>query len=103
MERGATTNDVQPLESSLASFFNLALEISRSMVPGISKMQLVRDFADDLERTPEFTQPLRTVSTLDRTEVLRKRITGEDKITLGTFLRRSGVYLALHTRQLRTA
>jgi hypothetical protein len=85
-------NDAQPFEICLASFFDLAVETAACA----NRMKSVSDFADALELTTEFKEVVQTTAALERTEALRHWITGEGRHAVGTFLRRSGVYLSLY-------
>jgi PAS domain-containing protein len=62
-----------------------------------------KEFAEAVERTPEFHAVLLAAATLDTTEAHSKWITGQDRIVVGTFLRLSGAYLSLHAGTLPDA
>ncbi len=89
--------DGLPFETSLALLFNRAKEIAQTLrIP-------VAEFAEQLESTPQFAQVLRSATALRRTKATSHWLTGQDKIVVGTFLRRSGVYFSLHAGETMSA
>jgi hypothetical protein len=90
MEPNIIAHDIPPFEASLALFFDRASQLARVIE------RSVVEFAEELESTQEFAEVLRTASALERTKATSRWLTGQDKIVVGTFLRRSGVYLSLH-------
>jgi hypothetical protein len=62
-----------------------------------------KDFAEAVERTPEFRAVLLAADALETTEAHSKWITGQDRIVMSTFLHMSAVYLSLHSGTLPDA
>jgi hypothetical protein len=82
--------DTPPFEASLSLLFDRAKKIAETGERSVVQL------TEQLESTCEFAQVLGTASALERTKATSHWLTGQDKIVVGTFLRRSGVYLSLH-------
>jgi hypothetical protein len=82
------------LRVALANYFERIMTERREPI-GAAASKLFRDLAEKFERTPEFSNLLHSLRTLERTPALKNKITGQDRIVLEAHFRRSGLYLDL--------
>lgn len=88
-------DESQSFENALEDFCTFCLEVVRT-----NPSKSVAEFADALESTATFGALTRVASTLERTEALRRGLSGADRYELAAFLRRSGVYSCLHAGEV---